>query len=72
MQEMKFKNKVKTELRKEVSKTFIIVSFGLDPSNQLNGTTGLTLAHVVTVGCRAEKPHSNQQLNSSVGSDQAL
>ena len=40
---MKINDKVESELRGEVSKTFIILHFGLGPSNQLNSTTGLTL-----------------------------
>ena len=67
-----FKDKVKSELGGEVSKAFIIVRFGLSPSNQLNSTTGLTLCHVATVAFTAEKPHSNEQLNSRNGSNQAL
>ena len=50
---------VKSELGGEVSKIFIIVRFGLGPSNQLNSTTGLTLWHVATMVFTAEKPHSN-------------
>ena len=49
----KFKDKVKSELRTEVSKAFIIVRFGLGPSKQVNSTTGLTLCLVATMACTA-------------------
>ena len=52
-QEKKFKDKGKSELRGEVSKAFIIVRFGLGPSNQVNSTTGLTLCPVATMACAA-------------------
>ena len=63
--EIKFNDKVKSEFRgaREVSKAFIIVRFGLGPSNQLNSTPGLALCHVATMACTDKKPHSNQQLN---------
>ena len=71
-QEIKFNDKVNSELRGEVSKTFIIVRLGLGPSNQLNSTPGLTLCHVATKACTAEKTTSNQQLDSSNGRNLAL
>ena len=50
---------LKSELRGEVSKAFIIIRFGLSPSNQVNSTTGLTMCPVATMACTALKPHSN-------------
>ena len=55
-QETKFNDNVESDLCGEVSKTFIIVRFGLGSSNQLNSTTGLTLCHVATMAC-TERNH---------------
>ena len=67
-QEKKFKDKVKSELRGAVSKAFIIKSFGLGPSNQVNSTTGLTLCPVATIMGHVQlKNHIPIELESRSG-----